>query len=77
MIVLTSGRLWGHPMSFYCHLLAQLLLSAYKQPARDVSASHTGQIGAQMRPHDSPMRCREVPTKFPFTGHLGGTRLAR
>ena len=64
-------------MTFYCHLLAQLLLAAYQQPGRDVSGSHNGQIGAQTSPLDSPMRCREVPTKFPFTGHLRGTRPAR
>ena len=64
-------------MSFYCHLLSQLLLATYQKPNREVSVSHNGQIGAQTSPLDSPMRCREVPTKFPFTGHLGGTRLAR
>ena len=73
----TSGGLWGPPMSFYCHLLAQLLLTAYKQLGRDVSGSHNGQIGAQASPLDSPMRCREVPTKFPFIGHLRGTRPMR
>ena len=64
-------------MSFYCHLLAQLLLAAYQQCDKDVPGSHDGQIGAQTSPLDSPMRCREVPTKFPFTGHLRGTRPAR
>ena len=67
-------------MSFYCHLLvdllAQLLLPAYQQPGRDMSGSHNGQIGGQTGPLDSPMRCRD-PTKFPFNGHLRGTRLAR
>ena len=77
MIVRTSGGLWGPPMSFYCHLLSRLLLAAYQQPNREVSVSHNGQIGAQTSPLDSPMRCREVPTKFPFTGHLRGTRPAR
>ena len=77
MIVRTSGGLWGPPMSFYCHLQAQLLLTGYKQPGRDVSGSHNGQIGAQTSPLDDPIRCREVPTKFPFTGHLRGTRPAR
>ena len=64
-------------MSFYCHLLAQLLLTAYLQPDVDLSGSQNGQIGAQMSPLDGSMHCREVPTKSPFTGHLGGTRLAR
>ena len=64
-------------MSFYCHLLSQLLLAAYQQPGRDVSGSHNGLIGAQTSPLDSPMRCGEVPTKFPLTGHLRGTRPAR
>ena len=64
-------------MSFYCHLLSQLLLAAYQQPNREVSVSHNGQIGAQTSPLDSPMRCREVPTKFPFTGVIRGTRPAR
>ena len=59
------------------HLQAQLLLTGYKQPGRDVSGSHNGQIGAQTSPLDDPIRCREVPTKFPFTGHLRGTRPAR
>ena len=45
-------------MSFYCHLLAQLLLAAYQQPNREVAVSHNGQIGAQTSPLDSPMRCR-------------------
>ena len=63
-------------MSFYCHLLSQLLLAAYQQPNREVSVSHNGQIGAQTSPLDSPMRCRD-PTKFPFNGHLRGTRPAR
>ena len=48
-----------------------------QQCGRDVSSSHNGQIGAQTSPLDSPMRCREVPTKFPFTGVLRGTRPAR
>ena len=52
-------------MSFYCHLLAQLLQAAYQQPNREVVVSHSGQIGAQTSPLDSPMRCRD-PTKFPF-----------
>ena len=77
MIVRTSGGLWGPPMSFYYHLQAQLLLTGYNQPGRDVSGSHNGQIGAQTSPLDDPIRCREVPTKFPFTGHLRGTRPAR
>ena len=64
-------------MSFYCHMLAQLLLAAYQQPNREVSVSHNGQIGAQTSPLDSPMRCREVPMKFPFIGVLRGTRPAR
>ena len=64
-------------MSFYCHLLAQLLLAAYQQPGRDVSGSHNVQIGYQTSPLDGPMRCRAVPTKFPFTGVLRGTRPAR
>ena len=64
-------------LTFYCHLLAQLLLAAYQQPNREVSVSHNGQIGAQTSPLDSPMRCREVPTKFPFTGVIRGTRPAR
>ena len=64
-------------LTFYCHLLAQLLLTSYRQPGGDLFGSHNGQIGAQMSPLDGSMRCREVPTKFPFTGHLGGTRLAR
>jgi hypothetical protein len=71
-------------MSFYCHLLAQLLLVSYQQPNRDLSGSHNGQILHERRsnepawlPVDSPMRCREVPTKFPLTGVLRGTRPAR
>ena len=64
-------------MSFYCHLLSQLLLAAYQQPNREVSVSHNGQIGAQTSPLDSPMRCREVPTKFPFIGHLRAMHPAR
>ena len=56
---------------------ADCLPPAYQQPGRDVSGSHNGQIGAQTSPLDSPMRCRGVPTKFPFTGHLRGTRPAR
>ena len=63
-------------MTFYCHLLAQLLLAAYQQCGKDVPGSHDGQIGAQTSPLDSPMRCRD-PTKFPFNGHLRGTRPAR
>ena len=47
-------------MSFYCHLLSQLLLAAYQQPNREVSVSHNGQIGAQTSPLDS--RC--VAVKF-------------
>ena len=31
------------------HLQAQLLLTGYKQPGRDVSGSHNGQIGAPKR----------------------------
>ena len=64
-------------MSFCYHLLAQLLLSAYQQPGTEVFGSHNGQIGAQASPLDSPMRCREVPTKFPFTGHLRAGRVLR
>ena len=67
-------------MSFYCHMLAQLLLAAYQQPNREVSVYHNGQIGAQTSPLDSPMRCRHGCrdlTKFPFNGHLRGTRPAR
>ena len=66
-------------MSFYCHMLAQLLLAAYQQPNREVSVtvSHSGQIGAQTSPLDSPMRCSEVPMKFPFIGVLRGMRPAR
>ena len=60
-------------MSFYCHLL----LAAHQQPNGEVSVSHNGQIGAQTSPLDGPMRCREVPTKFPFTGVIRGTRPAR
>ena len=77
MIVRTSGGLWGPPMSFYCHLQAQLLLTGYKQPGRDVSGSHNGRIGARTSPLDGPMRYREVPTKFPFTGVLCGRRVRR
>ena len=77
MIVRTSGRLWGPPMFFCCHLLAQLLLTAYQQPGRDVSGSHNGRIGARTSPLDGPMRYREVPTKFPFISVLCGTRPAR
>ena len=51
-------------------VLAQLLLPVYQQPGRDASGSHNGQTGAQTSPLDGPMRCCEVPTKFPFTGHL-------
>ena len=58
-------------------LLAQLLLTSYRQPDGDLFGSQNGQIGTQMSPLDGSMRCREVPTKFPFTGHLGGTSLAR
>ena len=64
-------------MSFYCHLLAQLLLTAHQQPGRGVYGSHNGQIGAQTSPLDGPMRYSEVPAKFPFNGHLRGTRPAR
>ena len=77
MIVCTSGRPWGPPMIFYCHLLAQLLLAAYQQRGRDVPGSQNGQIGAQTSPIDSPMRYREVPTKSPFTTHVRRTRPAR
>ena len=47
-------------MTFYYHLLAQLLLAAYQQCGKDVPGSHDGQIrvGAQTSPLDSPMRCR-------------------
>ena len=59
----------------------QLLLTAYQQPGRDVWLPNSGQtqltVGAQTSPLDGPMRCREVPRKFPFTGHPCGTRLAR
>ena len=64
-------------MSYYCHLLDQLLLTAYQQPGRDVWLPNSGQIGAQTSPLDGPMRCREVPTKLPLTGHLSGTRPGR
>ena len=62
-------------MSFYCHLLSQLLLAAYQQPNREVSVSHNGQIGAQTSPLDSPMRYREAPNGVPvhrrfFTGRV-------
>ena len=60
----TSGGLWAPPMSFYCHLLAQLLLTSYRQPDGDLFGSQNGQIGTQMRPLDGSMRCREVPKRF-------------
>ena len=50
-------------MSFYCHLLGQLLLTSYRQPDGDLFGSQNGQIGAQMSPLDGSMRCSNVPTK--------------
>ena len=66
-------------MSFYCHLLAQLLLTAYQHPNREVSVSHNGQIGAQTSPLDSPMRCRVAGAqkKVPFNGHIFAGRVLR